>query len=145
MRQPRVAIEKAAEPPPHHPKGGGVFRSLAVEVADMRGVKSHRREMVRKMIVGMGEAMSSLQGGEEGLQVLTSVLQRVRDGGDRNEEDDGYYSSSDEEGPVTAEMTSCVFMNGPSETGERRRTPLRSGGLWTACLSPCELTRGACI
>ena len=70
----------------------------------MRGVKSHRREMVRKMIVGMGEAMSSLQGGEEGLQVLTSVLQRVRDGGDLEEEDDGDCSCSDEEGPVTAEM-----------------------------------------
>ena len=56
------------------------------------------------MIVGMGEAMSSLQGGEEGLQVLTSVLQRVWDGCDLDEEDDGYYSSSDEEGPVTAEM-----------------------------------------
>ena len=56
------------------------------------------------MIVGLGEAMSSLQGGDEGLQVLTDVLQRVRDGGDFEEEDDGYYSSSDEEGPVTAEM-----------------------------------------
>ena len=73
----------------------------------MRGVKSHRREMVQKMIVRMGEAMSSLHGGDEGLKVLTDVLQRVRDGGDLEEEDDGYYtvlgSSSDEEGAVTAE------------------------------------------
>ena len=56
------------------------------------------------MIMGMGEAMSSIQGGEEGLQVLTNVLQRVRGGGDLEEEDDGYYSNSDEEGLVTAEM-----------------------------------------
>ena len=105
MRQPRVATKRGAElPPPHHKGGGGVFRSLAAEVADMRGVKSHRKEMVRKMIVGMGEAMNSLQGGEEGLRVLTSVLQRVRDGGDLDEEEDSYYSSSDEEGPVMAEM-----------------------------------------
>ena len=67
----------------------------------MRGVKSHRKEMVRKMIMGMGEAMTSLQGGEQGLRVLTSVVQRVRDGGDLDEEEDGYYSSNDEEGPVT--------------------------------------------
>ena len=94
---------RAASPTPRR-RGGGVFRSLASEVAAMRGVKSQRREMVRKMIVGMGEAMSSLQGGDEGLKVLTDVLQRVRDGGDLEEEDDGHYSSSDEEGPVTAEM-----------------------------------------
>ena len=56
------------------------------------------------MVVGMGEAMNCLPGGAEGLQILTDVLQRVRDGGDLQEEDDGYYSSSDEEGPVTAEM-----------------------------------------
>ena len=56
------------------------------------------------MIVGMGEAMGELEGGEEGLRVLTCVLQKVRDGGDLEEEDDGYYSSSDDEGPVTGEM-----------------------------------------
>ena len=105
MRQPRVATEKGAEPPPPHPKGGGGgVRSLAAEVASLRGVKSHRREMVRKMILGMGEAMGALEGGDEGLRVLTTVLQRVRDEGDLEEEDDGYYSSSDDEGPVTAEM-----------------------------------------
>ena len=60
--------------------------------------------MVRKMIVGMGEAMSALEGGDKGLQVLTSVLRRVKDGGDLEEEDDGYYSINDDEGPVTAEM-----------------------------------------
>ena len=70
----------------------------------MRGVKLHRREMVQNMIVAMGEAMTSLHGGDEGLMVLTDVLQHVRDGGDLEEEDDGYYSSSDDEGPVTAEM-----------------------------------------
>ena len=70
----------------------------------MRGVKLHGREMVRNMIVGMGEAMRSLQGGDESLLVLTEVLQRVKDGGDLEEEDDGYYSSSDDEAPVTAEM-----------------------------------------
>ena len=36
--------------------------------------------------------------------ILTEVLQRVRDGGDLEEEDDGYYNSSDDKGPVTAEM-----------------------------------------
>ena len=51
-----------------------MFRSLAAEVASLRSVKSHRREMVQKMIVGMGEAMSALEGGDEGLRVLTSVL-----------------------------------------------------------------------
>ena len=56
------------------------------------------------MIVGMGEAISSLQGGDEGLQVLIDVLQRVRHGGDLEEEDDGYYSSTEEQGPITAEM-----------------------------------------
>ena len=80
MRQPRVATENGAQPPPVHPKeGGGVFRSLAAEVAGLHGVKSHRREMVRKMIVGM--AMSALEARDEGPRVLTSVLQRVRDGG----------------------------------------------------------------
>ena len=79
-----------------------MFRSLVAEVADMRGIKSHRREMVRGMVMGMGEV--ALEGGDEGLRVLSSVLQRVRDGGDLKEEDDGYYNSSEEEGPVTAEM-----------------------------------------
>ena len=60
--------------------------------------------MVRKMIVGMGEAMGEPEGGEEGLRVLTSVLQKVRDRGDLEEEDDGYFRSSDDEGPVTGEM-----------------------------------------
>ena len=105
MRQPRVATESGTERRPPRPGGGGGgFRSLAAEVAGLRGVKSHRREMVRKMIVGMGEAMSELEGGDEGMRVLTSVLQKVRDGGDLDEEDDGYYSSSDDEGPVTGEM-----------------------------------------
>ena len=84
--------------------GGGMFRSLASEVAAMRGVKFNRQEMVKNMIVGMGEAIRSLQGGDEGLLVLTEVLRCVMDGGDLEEEDDGYYSSSDDEGPVTAEM-----------------------------------------
>ena len=75
-----------------------------MEVAGLPGVKSHRREMVSKMIVGMGEAMGELEGGQEGLRVLTCVLQKVRDGGDLEEEDNGYYSSSDDEGPVTGEM-----------------------------------------
>ena len=104
MRQPRAATENGAGPPPLHPKGGGVFRSLAAEVAGLRGVKSHRREMVRRMIVGMGEAMSALEGGDEGPRILTIVLQRVRDGGDLEAEDDGYYSSGNDKGPVTAEM-----------------------------------------
>ena len=90
MRQPRVATEGGAEPPPPRSKGGGggVCTSLAAEVAGLHGVQSHRREMVRKMIVGMGEAMSALEGGEEGLRVLSSVLQRVQDGGDLEEEDE---------------------------------------------------------
>ena len=37
-----------------------MFRLLASEVAAMRGVKLHRKEMVQNMIVGMGEAMMSL-------------------------------------------------------------------------------------
>ena len=56
------------------PRGGGALKSLAAEVAGLPGVKSHRREMVRKMIVGMGEAMGELEGGEEGMRVLTCVL-----------------------------------------------------------------------
>ena len=76
-----------------------MFWSLAAEVAEMRGVKSHKPEMVRKMVVGMGEAIGALEGGRVGLRVFTSVLQQVPDGGDLDEEEDGYCSSSKEEGP----------------------------------------------
>ena len=99
--------------------GGGLSRSLASEVAAMRGVQLHRPEIFTNMIVGMHEAMRSLQGADEGLLVLTEVLQRVRDGGDVEEEDKGYYSCSDDEGRVTAEMAArgvseacCVVVAG---------------------------------
>ena len=69
----------------------------------MRGVKVHRQEMVRNLITGMGEAVLRLECGEEGLDTLCSVLTKVGEG-DLDEEDDGYYSSSDEEGEVTEEM-----------------------------------------
>ena len=69
----------------------------------MRGVKVHRQEMVRNLITGMGEAVLRLECGEEGLDTLCSVLTKVGEG-DLDEEDDGYYSSSDEEGVVTEEM-----------------------------------------
>ena len=55
-------------------------------------------------MVGMAEAIMHLQGGEEGMRALTSVLTKVRDDGHLDEEDNGYYSSSEEEGEVTAEM-----------------------------------------
>ena len=60
--------------------------------------------MVHKMILGMGDAMCRLEGGDEGLRVLSSTLGRVVEGGDLDEEDDGYYSSSDEEGEVADAM-----------------------------------------
>ena len=44
----------------------------------MPGVQLHWREMVRKMLVGMGAAMLRLEGGGASLQVLSSVLTRVR-------------------------------------------------------------------
>ena len=69
----------------------------------MRGVKVHRQEMVRNLITGMGEAVLRLECGEEGLDTLCSVLTKVGEG-DLDEEDDGYYSSSDEEGVVTEDM-----------------------------------------
>ena len=150
------------------PQGGGVFRSLASEVAAMRGVKLHRQEMVKNMIVGMGEAMRSLQGGDEGLLVLTEVLRRVRDGGDLEEEDDGYYSSSDDEGPVTAQMAArgvgeagCVvvadsiwnrlvprdllrvYSAAQREWGEETTAPAKSGPV-DSMLESLRVDTGAC-
>ena len=82
VRQPGLATgSEAGQLPPLPEGGGGALKSLAAEVAGLPGVKSHRQEMVRKMIVGMGEAMGGLEGSDEGLRVLTSVLHKVRDGG----------------------------------------------------------------
>ena len=54
---------------------------LAEQVSLLPGVKCHRREMVHKMILGMGDAMCGLEGGDEGLRVLSSTLGRVVEGG----------------------------------------------------------------
>ena len=81
----------------------GQLRDAARAISEMRGVKVHRQEMVRNLITGMGEAVLRLECGEEGLDTLCSVLTKVGEG-DLDEEDDGYYSSSDEEGLVTEEM-----------------------------------------
>ena len=81
----------------------GQLRDAARAISEMRGVKVHRQEMVRNLITGMGEAVLRLECGEEGLDTLCSVLTKVGEG-DLDEEDDGYYSSSDEEGVVTEEM-----------------------------------------
>ena len=81
----------------------GRLRDAARAISEMRGVKVHRQEMVRNLITGMGEAVLRLECGEEGLDTLCSVLTKVREG-DLDEEDDGYYSSSDEEGVVTEDM-----------------------------------------
>ena len=80
----------------------------------------------------MGEAMSAPEGGDVGLRVLTSVLQRVRDGGDLEEEDDGYYSNSEDEGPVTAEMVA----RGPGEAG----CVVVADSIWDR-LVPCDLLK----
>ena len=69
----------------------------------MRGVKVHRQEMVRNLITRMGEAVLRLERGEEGVDTLCNVLTKVGEG-DLDEEDDGYYGSSDGEGVVTEEM-----------------------------------------
>ena len=70
----------------------------------MKGIKLHRRGMVRNLLMGMADAMSLLERGDQGLRILCSVLRKVRQGGGGiEEEDDGYYNSSDDEG-VTAEM-----------------------------------------
>ena len=81
-----------------------MFRSVALDVAAMQGGKFNGHEMVKNMIVGMGEAMRFLQDGDKGLVVFTEGLKRVREGGDLEAQDHGYYSSSDDEGSVTAEM-----------------------------------------
>ena len=81
----------------------GQLRDATRAISEMRGVKVHRQEMVRNLITGMGEAVLRLKCGEEGLDTLCSVLTKVGEG-DLEEEDDGYCSSSDEEGEVTEEM-----------------------------------------
>ena len=84
--------------------------------------------MVRKMVMGMGEAMLNLEGGEEGLQVLTIVLTRVRDGGDLDEEDNGYHSSSEDEGVVAAEMAERGVGSRPGGGGRLHLEHTRAEG-----------------
>ena len=84
--------------------------------------------MVHKMILGMGDAMCGLEGGDEGLRVLSSTLGRVVEGGDLDEEDDGYYSSSDEEGEVTDAMAA-------RGVGEARRVVV-SPSIWNKVVPP---------
>ena len=87
---------------------------LAEQVSLLPGVKCHRREMVHK--------------------VLSSTLSRVVDGGDLDEEDDGYYSSSDEEGEVTDAMAA----RGVGEAGRVVVSP----SIWNKGLSvECETKR----
>ena len=81
----------------------GQLRDAARAISEMRGVKVHRQEMVRNLITETGEAVLRLDRGEGGLDMLCSVLTKVGEG-DLDEEDDGYYSSSDEKGVVTEEM-----------------------------------------
>ena len=133
--QPNGATTESAEEPHPAPRGGGgggmgeAIRRPAVEVAHMPGVKLHRREMVRKMVVGMAKAMMHLEGGDEGLRVLTSVLTKVRDGGHLDEEDDGYYCSSEEEGEDAAKMAE-------RGVGEARRMVV-TGGVSDAVRARC--------
>ena len=101
---------------------------LAEQVSLLPGVKCHRREMVHKMILGMGDAMCGLEGGDEGLRVLSSTLGRVVEGGDLDEEDDGYYSSSDEEGEVTDAMAA----RGVGEAGRVVVSP----SIWNKVVPP---------
>ena len=54
--------------------------------------------------MGMADAMSLLERGDQGLRTLCSVLRKVREGRDIEEEDDGCCSSSGDEGVVTAEI-----------------------------------------
>ena len=134
-RRPKLRENRVPSTPPP-PGGGGVAEALhrlAVEVASMPGVKLHRREMVRKKVVGMGEAMMHLEGGDEGLRALTGVLTKVRDGGDLDEEDNGYYSSSEDEGEVTAEMAA----RGVGEAGR----VVVADTIWNKLVPP-DLARG---
>ena len=78
----------------------GQLRDAARAISEMRSVKVHRQEMVFNLITGMGEAVLRLECGEEGLDTLCSVLTKVGEG-DLDEEDDGYYSSSDGRGWLT--------------------------------------------
>ena len=66
------------------------------------------------------------------MRVLADVLRQVRDIGDREEEDNGYYSSSDEEGTVTAEMAA----RGVGEAG----CVAVADSIWNR-LVPCHLLR----
>ena len=101
---------------------------LAEQVSLLPGVKCHKREMVHKMILGMGDAMCGLEGGDEGLRDLSSTLGRVVEGGDLDEEDDGYYSSSDEEGEVTDAMAA----RGVGEAGRVVVSP----SIWNKVVPP---------
>ena len=101
---------------------------LAEQVSLLRRVKYHRRDMVHKMILGTGDAMCGLEGGDEGLRVLSSTVSRVVDGGDLDEEEDGYYSSSDEEGEVTDAMAA----GGVGEVGRVVVSP----SIWNKIVPP---------
>ena len=146
----------------------GRLRDAARAISEMRGVKVHRQEMVRNLITGMGEAVLRLECGEEGLDTLCSVLTKVGEG-DLDEEDDGYYSSSDEEGVVTEDMAArgvgeagCVTVSDkiwnslvPRDLLGVYRRQLRgerglkshmgvSRGPWMQCWSPSELRLRDC-
>ena len=92
------------------------LQKLAREISRMRGIEKGRWGIVQAMLEGMGKAPSKLGGGDEGERVLLAVLAKVRDGGDLEGDEEGYYSSSEEEGEITGEMAA----RGVGEAGDIR-------------------------
>ena len=107
---------------------------LVADVSEMKGIKVHRREMVRKMILGMAEAMQHIAKGEDGLKTLSCVPTRVRDGGNIDDEDHGYYSSN---------LPLCVSRCPPCVTFRLVVAPLRGPGRSPVLNSLCMSRRVA--
>ena len=68
------------------------------------------------MLEGMGKALRKLERGDKGERVLVAVLAKVRDAGNLEGDEEGYYSSSEDKGEITGGLAA----RGVGEAGDVR-------------------------
>ena len=86
---------------------------LAKEVAGLQGVRPRDRGVVFRAIARMGEELGQFSRGEQGIRSLCGSLTAILRKGLDEDEEEGYYSSTEDESEVGEEMA----RRGLSEAG----------------------------
>ena len=79
------------------------MQQLAQEVGELQGVRPEGRGSVRRAILSMGEGLKQFTRGEQGIHSLCRSLKAVIRKGLDDDEEEGYYSSTEDESEVGEE------------------------------------------